>query len=424
MAAGCGSSDTTSQTKYNTGSGNESYKPTTHLLHRALVTNYYSSVLNVMDATQNRLTSYTFAVGTLPSYMQSSPDGTLTLVNNSGANTISSFNNSQEVVKGTVSLGGYTQSFVTSTDNESGFAAVPNYSNGTYRDPGAVVRFNPTDGSTLTQVQLPNAEYLGMDTAEKHLMVFTSTDSLAYWVDLTNNDASTGVPVWYQLSLKDSSGNAVTLSRPTAVYFSSDSTKAYVLSCGPECGGTSAPTVAVIDTSSISPSTTTSGTVVSATVTNIWSVKGARTGIIDTTNNILYVAGSSGTTSTDSGGYTVLDGWFSSINLASTTSTPSTIAIGPGYNRILRKIGSNFWVGARNCGVTSCLTIVKSGLASATVLSTANGNATGITQCTNTGDVYTVEGGEFYFYNTSGTALTSEYQVNVTGQITDVLYID
>ncbi len=158
LAAGCGNSDTTSQTKYNTGSGNEPYKPTTHLLHRAIVTNYYNSVLNVMDATQDRLTSYTFAVGSQPTTMQSSPDGTLTLVNNTGANTLSSFNNKQEVVKGAVALGGYTLSFVTGQENKTGYAAVPNYNNGTYRLPGAIVRFNPTDGSTLTQVQLPNVQ--------------------------------------------------------------------------------------------------------------------------------------------------------------------------------------------------------------------------------------------------------------------------
>ncbi len=67
-----------------------------------------------MDATQDRLTTFTFAVGTQPTYMQPSPDGTLTFVNNTGSNSISSFNNNQEAVKATIQLGGWTQSFVTS----------------------------------------------------------------------------------------------------------------------------------------------------------------------------------------------------------------------------------------------------------------------------------------------------------------------
>ena len=38
----------------------------------------------VMDATQDRLTTFTFAVGSRPTYLQPSPDGTLTFVNNTG----------------------------------------------------------------------------------------------------------------------------------------------------------------------------------------------------------------------------------------------------------------------------------------------------------------------------------------------------
>jgi hypothetical protein len=438
LSAGCASSDTTSQTTYNTGTGNEPYKPTTHLLHRAIVTNYYSSLLNVVDATENRLTSYTFATGSQPTYMQSSPDGTLTFINDVGASTIASFNNLQETVKGTVALGGYTNSFVTSKTNFFGFAAVPNYNNGTSRLPGAIVRFNPTDGVVNTQIQFPNVEYLGMDPAQEHLIAFTNganpddqspynVPDIAHWVDLTNNDPSTGVPPYYPLVLTDTSGSPVTLSVPSAVFFSSDGSKAYVLSCGIECGGSDAASVAVIDTTSIKPATPVvtgaTGTPINATVTKVWKVNGAQKGMINTTTNTLYVAGSTGTTTVDSGGNKVMDGWFTAIDLADTTSTPATVAIGPGTNRIIRTIGSGFWIGARNCGVSSCVTMVNSAL-SASTLSTAKGDATGITLCTNSSQVYTIEGGRFYFYNESGKPLTSQYQTQINGYVTDVLYID
>jgi hypothetical protein len=89
VLAGCGGNgDTTSQSDFNNGSGDQPFKPTTHLSHRSLVTNFYSGHLQVVDATQNRLTNYTFATGTGPTYMQSSPDGTLTFVNNSESNSI------------------------------------------------------------------------------------------------------------------------------------------------------------------------------------------------------------------------------------------------------------------------------------------------------------------------------------------------
>ncbi len=182
VLAGCGNGDTTSQSTFNNGSGDQPFKPTTHLSHRSLVTNYYAGQLQVMDATQDRLTTFTFATGALPTYMQSSPDGTLTLVNNTGANSISSFNNNLEAVKATINLGGSTQSFVTSVSNKVGFAAVPNYSNGPilpgqFRLPfGAIARFNPTDGSLNTAVPLPNVQYIAMDTAEKHLLAFSGSD--------------------------------------------------------------------------------------------------------------------------------------------------------------------------------------------------------------------------------------------------------
>ncbi len=103
VLAGCGGNgDTTSQTTFNNGSGNQPYKPTTHLSHRSLVSNYYSGALQVVDATQDRLTTYSFAVGAQPTYMQSSPDGTLTFVNNTGANSISSLNNITGAIKGTI----------------------------------------------------------------------------------------------------------------------------------------------------------------------------------------------------------------------------------------------------------------------------------------------------------------------------------
>jgi hypothetical protein len=97
---GCGGNgDTTSQSTFNNGTGDQPFKPTTHLSHRSVVTNYYGGDMQVVDATQNRLTSYTFATGTQPTYLQSSPDGTLTMSNNTGSNTISSLNNNLEAVK-------------------------------------------------------------------------------------------------------------------------------------------------------------------------------------------------------------------------------------------------------------------------------------------------------------------------------------
>jgi hypothetical protein len=209
------------------------------------------------------------------------------------------------------------------------------------------------------------------------------------------------------------------------VFFSADNTKAYVLSCGPECGGTQPASVTEIDTTSITtPASVATGTPITATVLNIWQVPGAQVGRMNTTTNMLYVAGSTGTTSVDTGGNTVLDGWYSVINLASPTTAPTTIRIGNGTSRIIRNINGVYWIGARNPGVQSGITMVNGTLTSATVLPIANGDATGITLNSNSGEVYTIEGGQLYIYDQSANVINSQYNTDIKGQGSDVLYID
>jgi hypothetical protein len=364
--------------------------------------------------------------------MQSSPDGTLTLVNNTGSNSISSFNNNLEAVKATINLGGSTQSFVTSVDNKVGFAAVPNYSNGNPPIlPGAIARFNPTDGSLNTAVPLPNVQYIAMDTAEKHLLAFSGSDDIARWVDLTTLDVN-GLPVVSVLNLP-----APTFSRPVAAFFSTDNTKAYILSSGVELGGVGL-TLALpanttcASTGSISSTCTYPAWVTEIDVTNPaapaivnqWGVLGARRGLIDLTANKLYVAGSSSNiTVTDSGGNNVQNGYFSAVNLAVSTP-PAPILIGNGSKTLIRNINGVFWVGSINCGVQSCISLVNPSTGAAATLSAANGNGTGISLSVNSGEVYTIEGGEFFIYDQHGNPISSQYNTDIKGQVYDVLYIN
>jgi hypothetical protein len=433
ILAGCGNGDTTSQSSFNNGSGNQPFKPTTHLSHRSVVSNSFAGQLQVMDATQDRLTTTSFATGSQPTHLQSSPDGTLTFVNNSGSNSISSLNNNLEAVKATINLSGSTESFVTSVSNKFGFAAVSNYSNGTFRIPGAIVRFNPTDGSLNTQIPFPFVQTIAMDVAEKHLLAFTQgaptvsgadVDDNAHWVDLTATDPSTQVPPYYTLALSDASGTSVQLSRPIAAFFSSDNTKAFILNCGLECGASQAASVTEIDTTTITvPASTSTNAVITATVLNNWQVKGAQSGLIDLVAGKLYVAGSTGATLIDAGGKVVQDGFFTAIDLSTgTVGTP--IQIGNGSNRLIRNIKGVFWVGARNCGVQSCITMVNPSAGSAPLLPTAHGDATGISLSINSSKIYTIEGGELFIYDKNANPVISQYNTDVKGQAFDVLYID
>lgn len=447
--------DTTSQTSCATPSGNVPCRTTTHLLHRSLVSNYFAGTLDIVDATQNRVAGFAFKVGTQPTYLQPSPDGTLTLVNDTGSNTLSSFNNLQEVVKATIQLGGFTESFVTTNNNKSGFAAVPNYSNGNFNVPGAIVRFNPTDGSLNTAIPIPkigctssecipSVRVVALDPAEKHLLAFSDADDNARWVDLTTTDATTLVPPYYTLTLSDANG-PVSLSRPTAAFFSADGSKAFILSCGTECGGTEGASVTEIDTTSITPpGTPTTGGSVPATVTNHWAVNGARIGLIDLTANKLYVAGSRTTSTsndcaffievspggcTSSGGNNVQDGWFTVIDVTpGAEHVTAQIQVGNGVKRWIRNINGTFWVASLNCGVQSCVSLVDGTATAANVLATAKGNATGISLAAikgdSTDDVYTIEGGELFIYDQQGIPVKSEFTTDIRGEASDVSYIN
>jgi hypothetical protein len=437
VLAACGNSDTTSQTDYNNGTGDQPFKPVTHLNHRSVISNYYAGDLQVMDASQDRLTTTTFATGAMPTYLQPSPDGLYILVNDTGSNAISTLDSYQEKIRATIALGGPTQSFVTSTDDQFGFAAVPSYNDGNPPIlPGAINRFNPYDGSLNTAIPFPYATYLAMDPAEKHLLVFTVGDTAAsggddnvYYLDLTTNDPSTGFPAISVITLP-----AGALSRPVAAFFSADSSTAYILNCGTECGGAASASVTEINAISSScaplncPATAVTGYLpsihqASATVVNQWTVSGARRGLINLTTNNLYVTGST-TTLPDSGGNIVQDGYFTTINLtAGTASAP--IRTGNGAKLLIRSIGSNFWVSSINCGVQSCITIVNpTGTGTGTVLANPYGNGTGVSLQSNSGEVYTIEGGQLYIYKQSGTQIISTYNTDIRGQGYDVLYID
>jgi hypothetical protein len=65
-----------------------------------------------------------------------------------------------------------------------------------------------------------------------------------------------------------------------------------------------------------------------------------------------------------------------------------------------------------------------SGTTPASVLSIAKGDATGITLATNNDFVYTIEGGELFIYDKNNNPFVSQYNTDVKGQASDILYID
>jgi hypothetical protein len=265
--------------------------------------------------------------------------------------------------------------------------------------------------------------------------------------------------------------------RPTNAYFSLDGTTAYILNCGPECGGTTAsvsflqmgaldftnvPTVNPLSVGAPSP-------LVSLPVANPVPIPGGVTAALSD-SNYLYLAGQR----LQSGGpYNGLfAGNLTLLNL-STYTAGSPISISDGtHTRMLFADNNTLWIGSSQCatgvraataatqlattgfttqaGNYNCLTMVTLGSATpaakvipavvqSNVASTPAvmvgypntnqnnfyyGSLTGICWVQNYGKVYTAYGGQIHAFNTADGSERDNYNITVQGTVLDVAYMD
>jgi hypothetical protein len=268
-------------------------------------------------------------------------------------------------------------------------------SNGTttFGRPGAVQIITEATSTTAfaltNSVPIPSAQYASITPDGKTLLVFAANSDSIYIIDLT---ATNPAPV------------AITgFARPVKAFFSSDSTTAYVLNCGPECGSTAGPPS--IMRFNISAQT------VTATV----PVGGASVGAIKGTT--LFVAGYPGGAT---GTFDVVD--ISAMNRI----TPNPVAIGDGTHTTMAISNNNkLYIGAVPCANTSvgCLSIVDLGKNSLDTVSQPLGFVTGMQSIPNRNVMYVVEGGVLYMYDTTTGQLQST-QIDFRGALYGVVQVD
>ncbi|HJW99090.1 MAG TPA: hypothetical protein VJ453_02975, partial [Terriglobales bacterium] len=201
------------------------------------------------------------------------------------------------------------------------------------------------------------------------------------------------------INTSDNSVQTVTgtgLDHPGYAVFSTDDSKAYILNCGAECGGTQA-SISVLDVAAL-------------TITQTVNVDAATIGTSDATN--LYVAG----TGASGGSATVLP-------LASLTAGKA-VAIGNGFHQVISLFQNKLIIGARTC-TTGCLSIVDPAAGSA-IVDQPKGDVTAITPVSPRKVVYTTEGGELRIYDvTTGQELLNNNTpvIDVVGKAASVLYV-
>ena len=144
------------------------------------------------------------------------------------------------------------------------------------------------------------------------------------------------------------SGNPLEFDRPVKAVFSADGGTAYVLNCGPECGGTASSITALPIAPMIYLVGQVSGTLPTQTAVNSATIKipgGASNALVDGTT--MYVIGQQMMTDGYFGGHLTV------LNLAANAISIPAVSISdgePGFtSRIIEADDNTLWIGMTKC---------------------------------------------------------------------------
>jgi hypothetical protein len=368
---------------------------TSKFKHRVLVTNAFAGTTLILNADNDQIYGRTLSTIGGNDLLAESHNGAFTLEFSSGSNILFYLDNGIEDVSGSpISLTGDIQTLGIMSDNATAVAASRNAPvNG--KPDGAVFILDLTNRVISSTISLPLARYVAINHAGTKVLAFADNDNVAYLVDTSGKKVT---------AITDTNG---VLDRPVTAIFSSDDSKAYIISCGAECGGNQAKVTI------FNPSDNTLG--------NSVNVDGATTGIL-ATGGTLYVAGS-----------TNGDGTLQTIDtaaLAAGNATPSTsLSISNGYHSTMAFADNNrLYVGSTACDnatvngvIQGCLTMYDTSAKSAKI-TTLPGDVTGIQAIIGRSLVYVCQNGELVIYDTNADAPRAQ-QYDIVGRAAAVLQI-
>ena len=408
---------------------------------------YYDVRFSYNDKTG--LFSITGYAGALPTTIQNMPEELSGAVYGSGDGSLALVNYAKEATNGTVSgLNGPSSSIFVTRNGAYTFAASQSYhvltvvnkaTGGSYplSLPG-VYRVSVNSGGSAALVFVQNSNYIYYPRQLTAAQTVAFSGGSATWPKAAFDCEPQNAPGWCLFQAQspdnlDATGNyygaPLVFDRPIKAVFSGDGGTAYVLNCGPECGGSSssvsllpvAPFIFLAgQQSGLLPTT--------GSVTNIPIPGGASNALVDVTT--LYVVGQQPQT----------DGLFSGnltvVNLSNNTAS-SKVSISDGspgaVSRMELADDNTLWIGMTKCtngerfakGLPyGCLTMVNTTSNTVTLLEPYLGDLTGIAGVTGLHKVYVAQGGQVYIYKTTDGASIDNQYVTVTGTAYDVAYMD
>jgi hypothetical protein len=313
--------------------------------------------------------------------------------------------------------------------NRSAGTSVPLSLPGVYR-----VSMNPGGSMVLAFVQNSDYAYYPRKLTSSQTQAYSGGAST--WPLGAVDCEPFNQPTWCLFQALDpTTEQPLTFDRPVKAIFSADGGTAYILNCGPECGGKAAS----VSTLPVGPMVFVvgqqSGTLPTQNQLNSSTVPipgGASNALVD--NTTMYVVGQEQMADGYWGGHLTVLTLPSGSSSAITASAPISISDGsPGaVSRMIESDDNTLWIGMTLCNngeryqhkqPYGCLTMVNT-TSNAVTLLPYLGDATGIADVTGFHKVYAVVGGQVYIYSTvDGSAMDNQY-VTVTGTAYDVAYMD
>ena len=363
--------------------------------------------------------------GADPITIQNMPEEQAGAVYGAGDGSYALLNYASEKQNTTVSLPGQSSSVFISRDQRYVFAANQTAHTLTVQDRGS-----STPGSY--SLNLPNVYRVSTNPSGSAALAFVQDSNLVYSVYKlqTNQKVPSNavdcepqnIPVYCVLPVPGS------FDRPTKAIFSADGTTAFVLNCGPECGGNQASIsflpVAGIIIQSGAPVPPGAPSAVTATI----PVPGGATNALQN-GNLLYLAGQQ----LQPDGF--FAGFLSILDIGAQKITGNYSISDGSHTRMNFGDDNTLWIGSQLCtqgeryhlGATTnlgCLTMFNTANNSVTMIDSYKGDATGVASVLSLHKVYTAEGGQVYIYSTVDGSSLDNSQVTVVGTAYDVAYMD
>jgi len=411
--------------------------------------------------------------GQLPISIQNLPDQQKGAVYNEGGSPSLALVDYQSEAAGTAGgLGGYPASSIFITRSGTWVFAAGQTSHqliiaGQFNShsyglglPG-IYRVSVSPGGSVVLAFVQNSPYVYYPRQLTGAQTIAFSGGSATWPKAAVDCEPQNAPAWCLFQAQspdhvDSTGNTygapLVFDHPDKAVFSADGSTAYVLNCGPECGGTASsvsllPTAPMIYTPGQQSGLMPTAAALSSTCGPSGSTNGCTIPVPDGASNalvdgsLMYVVGQKLMPDGYWGGYLTRLDLNANALVPPTGASPNPVSISDGtpggQSRLIEADDNTLWIGMTKCttgerynnpatypGGYGCLTMFNTSTKSVTMLEPYIGDATGIADVEGLHKIYVVEGGQVYIYKTTdGTSMDNQY-VAVTGTAWDVAYMD